>query len=79
MVNRSRQFATIVSMVSAGRGVALVPEPVQRLQLPGITYVPLAATRHRSEVAIAYRSNGLNPATVRLIDLSTTMLPDQDQ
>jgi DNA-binding transcriptional LysR family regulator len=69
IVNRSRQFATIVSMVSAGRGVALVPEPVRRLQLPDVVYVPIDNSRHFTEIAIAYRADNLSPAAERFISL----------
>ena len=31
-----------VGLVAAGEGVALVPAGVRRLQLPGVTYVPIA-------------------------------------
>jgi len=36
------EYTTIVGLVAAGEGVALVPAGVRRLQLPGVTYVPIA-------------------------------------
>ncbi|MDI3408152.1 LysR substrate-binding domain-containing protein [Streptomyces cavernicola] len=36
------ETATLVVLVAAGHGVALVPESVQSLRLDGVTYVPLA-------------------------------------
>ncbi|MFF4836694.1 LysR substrate-binding domain-containing protein [Streptomyces sp. NPDC001315] len=38
------ETATLVVLVAAGHGVALVPESVQSLRLDGATYVPLAET-----------------------------------
>ncbi|MGW5863261.1 LysR family transcriptional regulator [Streptomyces sp. NPDC055239] len=38
------ETATLVVLVAAGHGVALVPESVQSLRLDGVTYVPLADT-----------------------------------
>ncbi|WP_406134855.1 LysR family transcriptional regulator [Streptomyces sp. NBC_01089] len=38
------ETATLVVLVAAGHGVALVPESVQSLRLDGVTYVPLAET-----------------------------------
>lgn len=38
------ETATLVVLVAAGHGVALVPASVQSLRLDGVTYVPLAET-----------------------------------
>ncbi len=49
------QIASILSLVSAGLGVSLVPASMARLQMPGIAFRPLADTRHKSALAVAYR------------------------
>lgn len=36
------QIVTMVSLVAAGRGIAIVPESAMMLGLPGVTYVPVA-------------------------------------
>ncbi len=36
------ETSTLVTFVAAGLGVAVVPEPVARLGVPGVTYLPLA-------------------------------------
>jgi DNA-binding transcriptional LysR family regulator len=69
VVHRSHQFVSIVALVAAGRGVALVPESVCRLQLPDVVYRPLLNNDARSEVAIAYRRNEDSPAVLRFIAL----------
>ena len=66
---RSHQFATIVSLVAAGRGIALVPEPVSRLNLPGVVYAELGDNHLTSDIAIAVRIDGNSPATNRFLDL----------
>ncbi|MCA3801327.1 LysR family substrate-binding domain-containing protein, partial [Burkholderia sp.] len=39
------QIATLVSLVAAERGIAIVPGFTATLQRPGVVYVPLAGTR----------------------------------
>ena len=41
------EYTTIVGLVAAGEGVALVPAGVRRLQLPGVAYVRVADTDAR--------------------------------
>ncbi|KAG8148723.1 LysR substrate-binding domain-containing protein [Burkholderia catarinensis] len=79
IVSRSHQFATIVGLVAAGRGVALVPEPVSKLTLPGVVYVPLEKTSLTSDVAVASRATGNAPATQRLLDLCADLGRQADQ
>lgn len=67
--SRSHQFATIVGLVAAGRGSALVPESVSKLTLPGVEYWPLKAATLTSDVAVAFRTEGNGPATQRLLDI----------
>ena len=61
-----RETATLVAFVASGQGVALVPQGVAHLQIPGVEYVPLA-----DEVTIdliaAWRTDA--PATIeRVVD-----------
>ena len=41
IVTEVRETATLVAFVASGLGVALVPEGVAHLQIPGVEYVPL--------------------------------------
>ncbi|MDO5726451.1 MAG: LysR family transcriptional regulator [Bowdeniella nasicola] len=49
------QFVTMVGLVAARLGVAIVPKAMKYLQLPGVTFVPFADDRAFSTVALAYR------------------------
>ncbi|WP_431061191.1 LysR family transcriptional regulator [Pseudomonas abietaniphila] len=69
VASRSHQFATIVGLVGAGRGIALVPESVIKLAVPGVVYEELVGELPTSDVAIAFRSEGNSPATNRFIEL----------
>ena len=49
------QMQTIVNLVSAGMGVAWVPESVTRLQRPGVVYRPVADAGLRCETSLIWR------------------------
>ena len=49
------QMQTIVNLVSAGMGVAWVPESVTRLQRPGVVYRPVPDARLRCETSLVWR------------------------
>ncbi|MFI8946205.1 LysR family transcriptional regulator [Streptomyces sp. NPDC053750] len=55
------ETATLVVLVAAGHGVALVPESVQSLRLDGVTYVPLAGTE-TIDLVLGRRTHRNSPA-----------------
>ncbi|MCT7351739.1 LysR substrate-binding domain-containing protein [Streptomyces sp. 15-116A] len=55
------ETATLVVLVAAGHGVALVPESVQSLRLDGVTYVPLAETE-TVDLVLGRRTQRTSPA-----------------
>ncbi|MFJ9588035.1 LysR substrate-binding domain-containing protein [Streptomyces acidicola] len=56
------ETATLVVLVAAGHGVALVPQSVQSLRLDGVTYVPLIETES-VDLVLARRIERNSPAT----------------
>ena len=56
------ETATLVVLVAAGHGVALVPQSVQSLRLDGVTYVPLAETE-TVDLVLGRRAHRNSPAT----------------
>ena len=58
----ARQMHTIVSLVSGGIGVALVPACVQVLQRAGVVYRPLAGPTPTVEHGVAWRRDDDAPA-----------------
>ena len=65
----ARHFGAIMSLVSAGVGIAPVPKSAELLKLPGVVFRPIAGL-DESRVAIAYRKDVEEP-TVRAF-LETT-------
>ncbi len=50
------QMQTIVNLVSAGMGLAWVPESVTRLQRPGVVYRPVADAALRCQTSLVWRT-----------------------
>ena len=61
VVQEAGETATLVSLVAAGIGVALVPASVQHLRITGATYRPLV---DGGEVALAVASRSGDPSPV---------------
>jgi DNA-binding transcriptional LysR family regulator len=63
----AKQMQTVISLVSAGFGVALVPTSLRNLQRTGVTYQP---TRERSpviQIGLIHRKDDLNPTIAHFI------------
>jgi DNA-binding transcriptional LysR family regulator len=63
---------TVIGLVAAGSGLALVPESFHYMNVPSVVFRPLADIELVSELAVAYRRDERSPA-VRwfLADLNT--------
>ena len=59
---QGRDFVTITSMVSIGLGVALVPQSVRCIQLPGVRFKQIAGSPILAELAVAFRRSEPSPA-----------------
>ena len=67
------QMQTIVGLVSAGMGMALVPQSVSNLQRPGVDYRALSGKSPLIETGLAWRRD--NPSAVLRAFLDMTALP----
>lgn len=65
------QMQTIISLVSAGIGIALVPQSMRHLARTGVRYVDLPGDAPLLETGIAWRKNADNAALPSLIDIAT--------
>ena len=63
----ARQMHTIVSLVSGGIGVALVPACVEVMHREGVVYRPLRGDRTLVETGVAWRSEDDSPAVLEMI------------
>ncbi|MAC77357.1 MAG: hypothetical protein CML66_04770 [Rhodobacteraceae bacterium] len=62
IVHRSPQFASIVSLVAAGLGVAVVPEAMKNLYVPDVIYRPLMDVKETANISIVYQAHRESPA-----------------
>jgi DNA-binding transcriptional LysR family regulator len=67
---QGRDFMTIVSMVSVGLGVSLVPQSVRCIQLPNVVYRPLADPLPKAELSVAFRRGDASMAVRNFITLT---------
>ena len=64
----SSQMATIISMVAAGFGVALIPASMRAFAPPDVVFKPLARNEVTSQLAVVHRKNERSPTVLRLIE-----------
>jgi DNA-binding transcriptional LysR family regulator len=64
----SRDTPVLLTHVAAGDGVALLPESVRALSMPGVVYRDLVEELH-TDLALAWRTGDNSPALKRLLDV----------
>ncbi|MEC9356925.1 MAG: LysR substrate-binding domain-containing protein [Pseudomonadota bacterium] len=64
----ARQMQTVIGLVSAGMGVALVPSSVQNLQRAGVRYLPLRGRPAKIELGILHRDADAAPLAQNFIE-----------
>ncbi|MET3105294.1 DNA-binding transcriptional LysR family regulator [Oxalobacteraceae bacterium GrIS 1.18] len=65
------QMQTIIGLVSAGMGIALVPQSVSNLKRPGVVYRDIEQTTPLIETGIAWRKDNPSPVLQAFIALIT--------
>jgi DNA-binding transcriptional LysR family regulator len=60
------QIATMLCLVAAGLGVALIPETARRLALPGVVYCPIA-DEISTDLRLLYRRSNTSPSLRALL------------
>jgi len=63
------QMQTIIGLVSAGMGIALVPQSVSNLKRPGVDYLPLTQKAPLVETGLAWRRDNASPVLRAFIEL----------
>jgi DNA-binding transcriptional LysR family regulator len=75
IVQEAIQMQTIISLVAAGMGVALVPESIMSLTRPGIAYRRLRGARPVLEVGIAWRQDNASAVLGHFTALASQSAP----
>jgi DNA-binding transcriptional LysR family regulator len=63
------QMQTIVSLVSAGMGIALVPRSLRHLRRTGVAYRPLDGEARNIETGLVWRVEAVSPVLAAFIDI----------
>lgn len=61
IAQRAKQMQTVISLVSNGFGIALVPESLTNLQRPGVRYLALAESSPSIGIGLVHRRRDANP------------------
>ncbi len=69
------QMQTIVSLVSAGMGLALVPQSVSKLMRPGVEYRSLQDSTPSVETGLAWRRDNDSPVLKGFLELLRKNIP----
>jgi DNA-binding transcriptional LysR family regulator len=73
VVQEAIQMQTIISLVAAEIGIAIVPVSLKNLQRTGVVYKPLQEETPQAEVAIVCRKINVTPTVQRFLDLAMQM------
>jgi DNA-binding transcriptional LysR family regulator len=67
VMQEAREASTMIGLVSAGSGVAIVPNDVQCIRLPGVFYSPILDKDAVSSLYLAHRDADGNPHLEQLL------------
>ena len=70
VVQEAVQIPTVLGMVSAGMGVTLVPDSVQKLRLAGVVYRNLTQVDRTTELAMVYRRDDESPVLSAFLNVT---------
>ena len=69
VVHEVEDVMTCIALVSAGLGMAVVPESAVNLQLPGVRYHPLRSAEAKVDLSCVYRADNASPALMGFLDI----------
>ena len=73
IVQQAIQMQTIISLVSAGMGIALVPASLRNLARTGVSYLDLGGAVPILETGITWRSDDATPTIERFVSMAREM------
>lgn len=62
-------MSTVVGLVAAGLGIAIVPESMQRLQMQNVDYIKLRGTTAKTEFFLAWRTGNESPTLKGFLEM----------
>lgn len=68
VIKRDHDLITVLTYVSMGCGVAVIPQSLARMNIPGVTFREFAGKRlPKAAIAFVYRREGRSPSAERLV------------
>jgi DNA-binding transcriptional LysR family regulator len=67
VVERTPDIFSLLTLVAAGVGLAIISEPMQNVAIPGIVYRRITGALQEAEIAVAYRKSENAPAVKSFI------------
>ncbi|MCE5232435.1 MAG: LysR family transcriptional regulator [Mizugakiibacter sp.] len=64
----AQQLSSLLSLVAAGIGLAVVPASLQAVRLPGVSFLPLADAEATMPLAVAWRGGNAAPVLLRFLE-----------
>jgi DNA-binding transcriptional LysR family regulator len=71
VVQEAIQMQTIVSLVAAEMGIAIVPASLQNLQRTGVIYRTIQESTPKAEIAVIWRSKDASPVVQQFLNVVT--------
>lgn len=65
----ARRFLSVISLVSMGQGVTIVPQSLQRASVPGVVFKPLSDVTAYAEYSVIWNPRNRLPAVERILTL----------
>ena len=73
VAHRAANTLTVLALAASGLGVAIVPEPLQQVAVPGLAFVPLDEPSLRADLLLTSRRSETNGAVKAFVSLSCTL------
>ncbi len=70
VAQEAREGATLIGLVAAGMGIAVLPESYARAPVSGVLHLPLASAHARSRLLLAHAARDASPLVQRFVELA---------
>lgn len=75
VAQRAADSFTLLTLVGAGAGITIVPDPLRRLDIPGVVYRKISGPQQICEIAVTHRVGESSAAIKAYINLLRQMRP----
>jgi DNA-binding transcriptional LysR family regulator len=75
VVQEATHIMTIIGLVRAGLGIALLPQSASQVQMPGVRYLPMRYDGPRAETVLGRRAGPENPLVRAFLGAAISQRP----